>query len=224
MAAGLLGGVGGLVGLGAGADAGGGEVLLTAGLARRIADGFLGGGDVGLPLGVDRLQALGLVAGRGEGRLSLLDRDLIVGGVELEQHLSLADRLVLLDLDLDHPAGDAGADAGAGRLDIGVVGGLVAAAGQDHERHDAQDDQRDADHQRPAQPGAQRAAAGTARAFGLGVADGLISFCVAHAPCSTFRAIGRGGLGDRSQVSDIRESIASPCDGAVTTEIGLALS
>ena len=52
----------GLVGLGLGGDAGGGQTLLADGLALGVADLLLGGGEIGAALGVDPLGALDVEA------------------------------------------------------------------------------------------------------------------------------------------------------------------
>ena len=103
-------------------------------LARRLAAGIIKLGlrrsDVRLALAISRALRGHLRTGIGQRRLVGRDRRGKRGGIDAEQHLAGADVLVLAHLHRDHPAVDRGADHRQAGLEIGVVGGLIAPAGQ----------------------------------------------------------------------------------------------
>ncbi len=114
-----------------------GHVRTRGADAGQAGDAGDGHGDVGL-------DVLGL--GAGQVGLGLIERDLIIPGVDLGDQLPLLDLLVVLDIDLDDLADDAGADLIEVAIDLGVVGVLdeggvpVEEAGADHQQNDDGDD------------------------------------------------------------------------------------
>ena len=101
--------------------------------------------------------------------LGLLIGGLVGAAVELEQHLTRLDELIVPHGDVHHSAGDGAADRDPRALDLGVVGGFVAAAGEEEEQRHRQDEQN-----RPAHDGqaiALQGAAGRRRRQALVVGD-----------------------------------------------------
>ena len=65
----------------------------------------------------------------GKRRVGLRQRDAVRLGIDAEQHVACLDRLVLGEVRLDDAAGGIGRDRHLGLADIGVLGVLVASAG-----------------------------------------------------------------------------------------------
>ena len=118
---GLVGGVHRLVVLLARDDARVDELFVARRFTRGVVDGFVRGRNPRDLLAVGGLLRIDLKARGGELRLRILERGGERLGVELEQHLAGLDVLVLLHVDLDHTAADAGGNRGAVGLDVGVV-------------------------------------------------------------------------------------------------------
>ena len=84
-----------------------------------------------------------------ERRVGLVERNLERRGIDFEQRVTLLDRLVFLDVDLDDAAGNIGRDRNDRLRHIGVVGVLITSAVEveicatrdEHERHGDHQDQ-----------------------------------------------------------------------------------
>ena len=73
------------------------------------------------------LGALEIGLGPVVGRLPILERDLVIGGIELDQHLSLLDQIALAHVDRLHGSGNAKCQLGLAR-GIDSAGELALAA------------------------------------------------------------------------------------------------
>ena len=73
-------------------------------------------------MGTLTLAWIAAACGAGEVGLGLFEGDLVVLGIDLGDGLAGLDLLVVLDVDLDDLAGDAGADLVEVAVDLGVVG------------------------------------------------------------------------------------------------------
>ncbi|MCR5873713.1 hypothetical protein LRS10_05705 [Phenylobacterium sp. J426] len=148
----LVGGVHGLVDRLARDGPGRVELALAGHLTRREPQILACGGDARdlPPIGRPRLadRQLGVTQlGLGE-----VDARLQITLIQAEQHLAAPNRLVLLHIDFDDAAADRGRHRRLGHLDVGVVGGLEAPAGEDQVGEDGQDQDRPHRHNHPAPP------------------------------------------------------------------------
>ena len=140
----------GLVGLELGDDAHGHQLAQAFGLAGVEGQGLARRGHIGRLQPVGRAKTVHLQSGAGHLGGRGLGAGLDLAGVQAEQHLTAPDELVLLDVDVGHPAADRGRDRRLGDLDIGVVGCLELAPRQHVGHKDRHDQQRPGDDQRPA--------------------------------------------------------------------------
>ena len=114
------------------ADIGAGRTQIAAGVDGGDGHGDIGRGGVGL--------------GAGKGCLRVLDGDLVVAGIELGDDVAGLDELVLLDVDLEHLAGDARTYLDEVAVDLGIVsvfaeGGAPPETGGDEREHDEDNDE-----------------------------------------------------------------------------------
>src|ERR1700683_4633598 len=94
-----------------------------------------------------------------EACLSFLHRDAKWRILEPEKHGAFLDERIVMDINLTHPPSNVAADHGLGSLNVGVVGRLIASAGEiEVERAREHDEWRD-EHERQAQPLAGRSRA-----------------------------------------------------------------
>ena len=155
----LLGGVHGVLGqvhLGLGGDAGRQQGLLPGQFPLLVGERVRRRRRLGLPLAIGGAIGVDLQAGLGGHGLALGQGGVQGLGIEAEQHVAGMHQLVLVHRHLDHPAGNVAGHLHPGRLDIGVVRGLVAPAGQPDEQGPGDHHHRHPHHQRQAQAFRQR--------------------------------------------------------------------
>ena len=92
-------------------------------------------------------QLLDIEAGGGERRLGLRQRYSVRIGIDPEEHVALLHECVLRDVDLDDAPRSLGRNRHPGLAHIGVVGLLVAAAGEPEVCAARREQQRDRCHQ-----------------------------------------------------------------------------
>jgi hypothetical protein len=150
------------------------QLLAPLQLALREPDVGLGRFQILLAGTIGGLQADDLVAAVLHVGAGLVDRDLQRLGIELEQHVALLHRLVLVHLELDDAAGDVGAHRHLVGVDIGVVGIGIAPAVEIDDADADQHGERPADHQQATQP-APAVRLGLRRFHGSSLGHGLRS-------------------------------------------------
>ena len=128
------------------------KTVLAIVLALLIGEGVLGTLYLCLALPVCRLQGLDLQPCAGEACLCFLHRDAKRRIVETEENAAFLNELIVAHINLAHPPPDVAADHRLRSLHIGIIGRLIASAGEIEVERAREHHERCAHHEWQAQP------------------------------------------------------------------------